>query len=96
MDCQMPVLDGYEATRRLRAREAVTGNGRRVPVVALTAHVMAGDEARCMEAGMDAYLPKPLRMAALAEVLAEWLGERGEGGLDPDCRTGTDPRAVAG
>jgi PAS domain S-box-containing protein len=67
MDCQMPELDGYEATRRLRAIE---GDGRRTPVVAMTAHALAGDRARCLEAGMDDYLAKPVRGEDLDRVLA--------------------------
>ena len=69
MDCQLPGLDGYEAVRRLRAREQTTG-GRRVPVVAMTAHTLEGEQARCAAAGMDAYLAKPLRRDALGRLLA--------------------------
>lgn len=59
MDIQMPELDGFAATAEIRKLEE--GTGARVPVVALTAHAMAGDEARCLEAGMDAYVSKPFR-----------------------------------
>ncbi len=71
MDCQMPGMDGYEAVRRLRAEERSTG--RRVPVVALTAHAMPGDEERCLQAGMDGYLSKPVSMEELDQTLARWL-----------------------
>ena len=63
MDVQMPEMDGLEATMVLRARE--TGAGRRLPIVAMTAHAMKGDAERCLEAGMDAYVSKPIRPEVL-------------------------------
>ncbi len=70
MDCQMPRLDGYETTRRLRQRET---DGERVPVVAITAHAMDGDREKCLAAGMDDYITKPYREEILSEVLSNWL-----------------------
>ncbi len=67
MDLQMPVMDGMAATAAIRAMERVTGS--RVPIVALTAHAMKGDQERCLGAGMDAYLSKPLKAKELWEVL---------------------------
>lgn len=72
MDCQMPVLDGFEATRQLRALEQASG-GPRLPVIALTANALAGDRELCLAAGMDDYLSKPFTMAQLDTVLARWL-----------------------
>ena len=63
---QMPEMDGFEATAAIREREA---HGARMPIVALTAHAMTGDRERCLEAGMDAYLSKPLDITKLTEVL---------------------------
>jgi len=70
MDCQMPVLDGYAATREIRARE---NGGARIPIVALTANAMKKDELECRQAGMDDHLAKPLNREALARCLAQHL-----------------------
>ena len=77
MDCHMPVLDGMEATRTLRLREANDGIPR-TPVVAMTANAMLGDRELCLVAGMDDYIPKPLSLRTLYAALSRWL-PRGEG-----------------
>ena len=71
MDCQMPVMDGYQATGEIRQRE---GAARHTPIIALTAGAMAEDRERCFRAGMDDYLSKPFRAAQLGEMLCKYLG----------------------
>jgi CheY-like chemotaxis protein len=71
MDCQMPEMDGFEATKRIRA--LADPRLAQIPIVALTANAMAGDDKRCLEAGMDDYLSKPMKKEALRAKLEKWL-----------------------
>lgn len=71
MDCQMPVMDGFDATRAIR--ELPEARCAALPIIALTANAMQGDERRCREAGMDAYLAKPYSLDSLRELLRKWL-----------------------
>jgi CheY-like chemotaxis protein len=72
MDCQMPNLDGYQTTGQIRTLEAQAGPRRRTAIIAMTANAIEGDPERCRAAGMDDYLTKPLRMAALGAALQTW------------------------
>jgi signal transduction histidine kinase/CheY-like chemotaxis protein len=80
MDCQMPVMDGYTATRRWRAGEEATGDGNHLPIVAMTANAMAGDRQKCIDAGMDDYLAKPVTRAELERCLHRWWRPRASPG----------------
>jgi len=74
MDCQMPVMDGYEATQAIRARETALGlEASRLPIIALTANTMVGDREKCLTAGMDDYLGKPYTQEQLHVVIQRWL-----------------------
>jgi CheY-like chemotaxis protein/two-component sensor histidine kinase len=73
IDCQMPILDGYTATRRWREHEAADPSGPRLPIIAMTANAMTGDRQRCLDAGMDDYLAKPVTRGQLESCLNRWL-----------------------
>lgn len=73
MDCQMPEMDGYEATRIIRQNEAASDDDYRLPIVALTANAMSEDRQKCLDAGMDDYLAKPYDLQRLRERLTHWL-----------------------
>jgi CheY-like chemotaxis protein len=80
MDCQMPQMDGYEASRCVRELEAEhkAPHAGRIPIIAVTAHALQGDREACLEAGMDEYVAKPVRLDDLRRVLNRWLPEESE------------------
>jgi len=73
LDCQMPIMDGYEAAKIIRRNEADLPDEEKTPIVALTANVMSGDEEECLEAGMDGYLGKPFRLNELSDAVEQFL-----------------------
>ncbi len=75
MDCQMPEMDGYEATRKIREPHSGVENPD-VPVIAMTAHAMAGDKDKCIQAGMSDYLSKPVKPKQLSDMIDKWLFDR--------------------
>jgi two-component system, sensor histidine kinase and response regulator len=91
MDVQMPDVDGFEATRRIRHQEQATG--RHVPIVAVTAHAMSGDRERCLQGGMDDYLSKPINRQELMTVLTRQTENR-ENPADPHAETTILPELV--
>ena len=91
MDCQMPDMDGLEATARIRASE--WGTERHLPILAMTAHAMSEDRERCLAAGMDDYLTKPIHREAILQVIAHWL-QAGAEGRDPAATGAPAPPAA--
>jgi two-component system sensor histidine kinase/response regulator len=79
MDVQMPEMDGFETTSAIRVRERDTG--KRLPIIAMTAHAMQGDRERCLAAGMDSYIAKPIRARELIELLEKFCGAAQEEGV---------------
>jgi len=73
MDCQMPEMDGFDATRSIRQRDIRSLGGGELPIIAMTANVMSGDRERCIEVGMNDYLAKPVQIDALESLLLKWL-----------------------
>lgn len=83
MDCHMPVMDGYEATRRIREMESQMATRRQVPIIAVTADVLTSSYELCFEVGMNDFLPKPYEAGDLRRILSQWLPSRGGGRPSP-------------
>lgn len=89
MDCRMPVLDGYAATREFRVREVRQGASR-TPVIALTANALPEEQQRCLDAGMDDHLAKPITVASLQSMMGRWIGQGEDDHSDPHAQI-TEP-----
>jgi PAS domain S-box-containing protein len=92
MDVQMPIMGGFEATAAIRRAERQ--NGGHIPIIALTAHAMSGDRERCLSAGMDSYLSKPIRIDQLVEEIGQLLKNRPPAPPAPKAEEPADPPAT--
>ena len=95
MDVQMPEMDGFEATRAIRDGRAKVLD-RNVPIIAMTAHAMKGDRERCLEAGMDDYIGKPVTPTAVKEILDKYLGSKTASKAEQDRSASTETPTSAG
>jgi CheY-like chemotaxis protein len=92
MDLQMPEMDGFEATAEIRAKERRTGG--HIPIVAMTAHALKGDEERCLAAGMDGYIAKPIRTTRLFNTMERLIGVYSEAKRNQDFRSQDEPSSL--
>ena len=90
MDCQMPQLDGYAATKEIRSSQSKVLN-HKVPIIAMTANVMKGDREKCLAAGMDDYIPKPINTEKLLKVIEKWLLKTNDGVQPEDIPCNIEP-----
>jgi CheY-like chemotaxis protein/HPt (histidine-containing phosphotransfer) domain-containing protein len=101
LDCQMPIMDGYLTARTIRKLESDGTRPNRIPVIAMTANAMAGDREKCLAAGMDDYMSKPLNRALLEQMLQRWLPSEARSRAAPEAKpkpaqpVPVIPRAVA-
>jgi CheY-like chemotaxis protein/HPt (histidine-containing phosphotransfer) domain-containing protein len=93
MDCQMPVMDGFQAT--VAIRRLPSGRGERLPIAAVTANALQGDEQNCFEAGMNDFLPKPFKLTQLQALLARWLPRAGAASSTTTAHESVDARDAA-
>lgn len=95
MDCQMPVMDGFEATQKIRELAVLSSAGSRIPIIALTANAMKGDRDRCLQAGMDSYISKPFSSQTLGDAIQALLPDMSEVPSASESKIEVDPETDA-